>query len=180
MQVYNAVTTSPSFWQNSVTIVTYDEHGGFFDHVSPPPVVTPAPPGDTYDPFPSLGVRVPAGVISPFVKPGFTDHTLLDHTSILKLIGEKFGQNGSYSPLVDGRAVNSVSAVLNSDNPISDSPAAPPVDQYLAKRPPPPAGATVPPQDTNLQKAFSNAIVNMKQQGAGPDHKKFGPLLSQI
>jgi phospholipase C len=180
MQVYNAVTTSPSFWNNSVTIVTYDEHGGFFDHVSPPPIVTAPPPGETYAPFPSLGVRIPAYVISPFVKAGFTDHTLLDHTSVLKLIGEKFGANGSYSPLVDARAVNSVSAVLNSDNPISNIPAAPPVDQYLAQRPPPPAGVTVPPQDTNLPKAFSNAVLNMKQQGAGPNHKKFGALLSQI
>jgi hypothetical protein len=69
--------------------------------------------------------------------------------------------------------------VLNFDTPITDPPAVPAVNAYLAARPAAPA-VTVPIPATPLQQAFSDAIENMKQQGAGPDHPKFGPLLQQI
>ena len=95
-------------------IVTYDEHGGFFDHVSPPSMVTKAPNGE-YEDFQSLGVRVPALIISPFVEKGTTFHGQLDHTSILKFIGQVFG-GGSYTPDVDQRGVGSVWDVLNVPN----------------------------------------------------------------
>lgn len=62
-------------WKDTVIIVTYDEFGGFWDHV-PPPVV------DAYGP----GTRIPAVIISPLAKKGFVDHTRYDTTSILKLI----------------------------------------------------------------------------------------------
>ena len=82
-------------------IVDYDEHGGFFDHVIPPSIPTTPPSGARYvSPFTTLGVRVPGYLISPFVKSGFASQNLLDHTSVLKLLGEKFG-NGHYSPEVD-------------------------------------------------------------------------------
>jgi|SRR5665213_552338 len=179
MQVYNALANSP-FWQNSVLIVDYDEHGGFFDHVSPPLIPTQPPPNATYNAsFISLGVRTPAYVISPFVQRGSVNHTLLDHTSVLKFIGEKFG-NGSYSPLVDARPVESISAVLNFDNPIADPPPAPALNDYLANRPPVPTGATVPTPNTNLQMGFQKAVTNLKQNGADLNHPKFGELIAAM
>lgn len=57
MEVYAAITANPTRWSKTVMVVTYDEHGGFFDHVSPPNILTPAPAGE-YLPFASLGVRV--------------------------------------------------------------------------------------------------------------------------
>src|SRR6266568_776317 len=57
MQIYNAVTSSLSFWNRSLTFVGYDEHGGFFDHVSPPLITTNPPPNATYDSFLSFGPR---------------------------------------------------------------------------------------------------------------------------
>jgi phospholipase C len=182
MQVYNAVTNSPSFWKGAVMIVDYDEHGGFFDHVTPPMIPTQPPPNATYTaPFASLGVRTPAYVISPFVLKGSVSHALLDHTSVLKFLGEKFG-NGSYSALVDARPVKSVSEVLNFDNPITDPPSAPALNTngYLVDRPPRPSGATVPDPNTDLQKGFQAAIENLKQNGADQNHVKFGPLLAAL
>jgi phospholipase C len=162
-------------------IVDYDEHGGFFDHVSPPMISTNPPPAATYTtPFVSLGVRTPGYVISPFVQAGSVNHTLLDHISVLKLIGEKFGTNGSYSPVVDARTVQSVSTVLNFDNPIASPPSAPALDSYLAGRPPVPVGATVPAPDTNLQKGFQTAVTSLKQNGADVNHPKFGKLLAAM
>jgi phospholipase C len=179
MQVYNAVTNNPVFRQGVVMIVDYDEHGGFFDHVSPPMIPTNPLGGATYtEPFVSLGVRTPGYVISQFVQTGSVNHTPLDHTSVLKLIGEKFDSNGSYSPLVDARPVGSVSAVLNFDNPITGFPSAPALNDYLATRPPAPTGATVPIPNTNLQAGFQKAVVNLRQNGADQNHPKFGKLLA--
>jgi phospholipase C len=179
MQVYNAVTASPSFWRSALMIVSYDEHGGFFDHVSPPLTTTEPPQTGLYQPFASLGVRVPAYIISPFVSPGATTHLVFDHTSVLKLLGEKFDRNRSYSPAVDARPVKSVSEALSFDNPNVDPPAAPALNDYLAARQPS-APVTAPPSATALQQAFRDSVDEMQRQGAGPDHKKFGPLLQQL
>jgi phospholipase C len=67
-------------WGKTLVIVTYDEYGGFWDHVAPPG-------GDRWGP----GTRIPALAISPFAKKGFVDHTQYDTTSVLKLIETRFG-----------------------------------------------------------------------------------------
>ena len=95
------------------------------------------------------------------------------------MLGEKFDPAGSYSSVVDARPVESVSAVLSFDQMVVDPPSVPAMDAYLAKRPAA-APLTVPEPNTMLQKAFSEAVANMRQQGAGPDHKKFGPLLQKM
>jgi phospholipase C len=156
-QVYEALTSSPLRWKSMVTIVTYDEHGGFFDHVPPAPVSSPVPPGADYNaPFDSTGVRVPAFVLSPFVDAGSTSNALLDHTSILQLFAELFGKNGEgYSSAVDARkhaGVASASEVLG-DAPRSDTPL-PPAQAIMGTAM---LQTTVLPQ-TDQQKAFVTAI----------------------
>jgi len=100
--VYHAVRQSPC-WQNTLLIITYDEHGGCYDHIAPPAAVPPdglGPPGYNFN---SYGVRVPAVVISPWIAPGavlqpMTDQKQphggtaypFDHTSIMKTISELF------------------------------------------------------------------------------------------
>src|SRR5260370_21614915 len=66
-------------WAHMVVIITYDENGGFWDHVAPPK-------GDRWGP----GIRIPALIVSPFAKQGLVDHTLYDTTSILSLITKRF------------------------------------------------------------------------------------------
>jgi len=70
----NAIMQSP-FWSSTAIFVTWDDYGGWYDHVAPPQV-------DSY----GLGFRVPCLVISPYAKPGFIDHTQSEFTSILKFI----------------------------------------------------------------------------------------------
>jgi hypothetical protein len=177
MEVYKTVTANSAFWKSALLIVDYDEHGGFFDHVSPPLIPTNPPGGAEWSaPFKSLGVRTPAFIISPFVSPGAVSHNLLDHTSVLKLLGEKFG-TGSYSPDVDSRPVSSISHVLDFTNPILQAPAAPSLDDYLKLRPPAPVGVTMPPGNTVMQIGFRNVIRSMKQHGADGNHPRFGQLL---
>ena len=67
-------------WPSTVVLITYDENGGFWDHVPPPK-------GDRWGP----GTRVPLLVVSPLAKKGHVDHTLLDTTAILKLIETRYG-----------------------------------------------------------------------------------------
>jgi len=74
----NAIMRSDA-WKDSVIIITWDDYGGFYDHVAPPAI-------DQY----GYGPRVPALVISPFARPGFVCHTNFDFTSPLKLIEERF------------------------------------------------------------------------------------------
>ncbi|HXM54164.1 MAG TPA: alkaline phosphatase family protein, partial [Candidatus Dormibacteraeota bacterium] len=94
--VVNALFKSPD-WPSSALFLTWDEHGGFFDHVAPPPAVAPddvAPmlgPGDTVAGFDRYGVRVPAVVVSPFARPHFVSHDVFDHTSILRFVEARFG-----------------------------------------------------------------------------------------
>lgn len=92
---YEAIRNSP-LWESSMLIVTWDEHGGFFDHISPPSAI---PPGDKAQfqgankygfVFDQYGPRVPALVISPLIPPNTIDHRTYDHTSILSTIERQF------------------------------------------------------------------------------------------
>ena len=73
-RVYLALSSNPARWAKTLLLVTYDEHGGFFDHVAPPAVPTPKPPdplveADYGEPFETLGVRVPAWWSRPWWRP---------------------------------------------------------------------------------------------------------------
>jgi phospholipase C len=98
-QVYEAIRAVPAVWENSALLVAFDEHGGFYDHVTPP---STTPPGD--DPinvasgqapfgFDQLGVRVPAIIISPLIPKGLIDHTIYDHTSALATLERRYSMN---------------------------------------------------------------------------------------
>jgi phospholipase C len=93
--VYEAIRNSP-LWESSMLIITYDEHGGFYDHFPP----GPAPPpddnsGTKYNKygfnFTRYGVRVPAVVVSPLTGAGVVDHTIYDHSSVLATLEWLFG-----------------------------------------------------------------------------------------
>jgi phospholipase C len=83
-QVYSAVTRSPA-WPRTLLIVTFDEWGGFFDHVSPPAAK------DVKPEYAQRGFRVPCVLISPFARRGAVAHGVYDHTSVLKLLEWRFG-----------------------------------------------------------------------------------------
>jgi phospholipase C len=103
-QVYQALTPKDNLavWNRMVMIVTYDEHGGFYDHVSPlSPVTTSCGAGN--QPFTSTGPRVPSFIVSPFVSAGSIYHNNLDHTSILEFLAEWLTPGQPYSPAVAAR-----------------------------------------------------------------------------
>jgi phospholipase C len=110
--VYASLAKS-KHWSNTVFIITYDEHGGLWDHEQPIKLETDAPLSGKYPVFETSGVRVPGLIVSPFVSAASVFHQNLDHTSILKFLGERFGQGGGYLPEVDKREVASVADALD-------------------------------------------------------------------
>jgi phospholipase C len=82
--VYNALASGPN-WENTLLLILYDEHGGFYDHVEPPEA-----PDDDPATFGRYGVRVPAIAVSPWVATRSVCNSRFDHTSIIKTILTRF------------------------------------------------------------------------------------------
>ena len=114
-RTYQAITANQEKWQNTLMILYYDEHGGFYDHEPPKPISYTTTGGEHS--FSSTGPRIPAILISPFVQPGQPCHQVFDHTSVLQLLAEKFGTPGeAWSPAVAARkaaGIQSIQAALS-------------------------------------------------------------------
>jgi phospholipase C len=134
--VVTAMFASPQ-WPKSAMFLTYDEHGGFYDHVAPPSACPPddtAPilaSGDTtVGGFDRLGIRVPITVVSPYTKPRYVSHVTYDHTSVLRFIEAKFAL-----PALTARDANAEAMFdfFDFSKPaflVPPSLPAPPVDQF--------------------------------------------------
>ncbi len=94
-KIYESIRNSP-LWPKSLLIITYDEHGGFYDHYAPGPAQPPDDGGEAsqYNKsgfnFAQYGVRVPAVIVSPLLEKNI-DHTLYDHASVLATLEWLFG-----------------------------------------------------------------------------------------
>ncbi|MEP6939633.1 MAG: acid phosphatase [Rudaea sp.] len=95
-------------WANMVVLITYDENGGWWDHVAPPK-------GDRWGP----GSRIPAIIVSPFAKRGYVDHTQYDSASALRLITRRFNL-----PVLPGLQQRDNALIANGGKPMGDLTAA--------------------------------------------------------
>jgi phospholipase C len=115
-----------SAWKRSVLFWTYDEHGGFYDHVPPPPACIPddlepgLDPNDVQGRFDRFGFRVPFVAVSPYAKRGFISHRPKDHTSMLRFIETRWNL-----PALSVRDANSdpMFDMFDFDHPQTDVPA---------------------------------------------------------
>jgi len=174
-RVYNALLASPN-WSKTLLIVVYDEHGGFYDHVSPRQFT----PADSDPEFAKYGVRVPAFLISPWVGNqvayGSTTHglqpeqVLFDHTSILRTILRRFcTPTGGAVPSMTARvdAANDLGALLTEQQPRTDCTAAPlipnvPVslkDTFLMEA-----------DNSELQDSLNAMVVQARANGVPPEN----------
>jgi phospholipase C len=120
-QVYDAIrlsdTVGGSNCENTLLIITYDEHGGCYDHVPPPGAAPPdpaRPQGQMGFTFDRLGVRVPAVLVSAYIEPGTVVNTTFDHTSVIKTVSEKW----DLGSLTDrDRSAADLSGVFNRSTP---------------------------------------------------------------
>ncbi len=150
-QVYNTLFGS-KVWDETLLVVTYDEHGGCYDHVAPPPTVAPDDSvGEFNFGFDRLGLRVPTILVSPWIPAGTVyrvpqgpdeEITPFDHTSLLKTVEMRFGL-----PSLTQRdaAATDIGGIFTLSSPRADNPLAgvkPPVN---------PKAASLPDKPTHLQ-----------------------------
>ena len=160
---YNVVRSGPG-WKQSLLVITYDEHGGCYDHVVPPAATSPG--GQTPDGFDFgyFGVRVPAVIVSPYVQrgsiirpPGLTP---FDHTSIIATLCRLF--NCATLTSRDAAAPNLLDvldAEPNNDGPpFVTAPAIPPAPVQVAR------ASAKPPN--SLQRSLSTAALQLPTAGA--------------
>ncbi len=111
--VYQTQISNPGRWAKTLLVITYDEHGGFFNHVPPLNVLTTIA-GVTLN---TTGVRVPAFIVPPYAQAGSVFTGPLDHTSLLQLLDDKFLKGDGYSDAVNKRPAN-FNRILNAlENP---------------------------------------------------------------
>lgn len=166
--VYESLRNS-SYWPETMLIITFDEHGGFYDHQSPPATVPPGDEGPYANPnytfrFDRLGVRVPALVISAYTPKGAvigTDtndrSTIFDHASLLATVAKRFGLAALTQR---DAAANTLEIALNQENPRLS-----PAEAILTLPDPAPDSAVSGPAD--LSKIFAanpKAALSTNQQ----------------
>jgi phospholipase C len=130
-QVYETIRNSKIYWPNTMLIITFDEHGGFYDHVSPPAAVSTGDDSKYANPahkfkFDRYGIRVPAIVISAYTQKGTvigedpTDTTtIFDHSSVPATVEKRFG----LPPLTArDKVAKTLEIALNLDEPRDDAP----------------------------------------------------------
>ncbi len=126
-EVYDTLRSSP-YWEKSLLVVVYDEHGGFFDRV-PPPGGVPNPDGKVSpDPafdFTRLGLRVPALLVSPFIEKGRIDDTVYEHSSVPATLKNLFGLPDFLT--ARDRAAHTFEGVASLSTPRQDTPLTLPV-----------------------------------------------------
>ena len=123
--VFGAFVESPH-WERGAFILTYDEWGGFFDHVAPPEFPDDRASIDDQENFAQSGFRVPSLIASPYSRPGYVDHTTMEHTSVLRFLEWRFlgapatgpgrDNDGWYLTARDRNAYN-LGATLGLDEP---------------------------------------------------------------
>jgi phospholipase C len=131
-QVYNALRSSPA-WKKTLFVITFDEHGGCFDHAPPPQAPPPYPePGLDGFLFDRYGVRVPAVIVSPYIPAGTVLRSdsggiqqgpiyPFDHTSIIRTLLDRFDPNGGSLTGRD-KCAPSLDVALKLDAPSNDGP----------------------------------------------------------
>jgi phospholipase C len=146
--VLSTLVANPEVWARTVLFVTYDENGGFFDHV-PPPTPPPGTPGEylTTRPLPEaaagiagpigLGFRVPALVVSPFSRGGLVSSDTFDHTSLLRFLETRFGVEVPNLSAWRRAAVGDLTSALNlavkRDTSVPSLPQPSPIDPTMLR-----------------------------------------------
>jgi phospholipase C len=146
--VIGGLMANPAVWAKTLFLLTFDENGGFFDHV-PPMTAPPGTPGEfvTASPVPDptvigtpvisgpigLGFRVPTLLISPFSRGGFVATDVFDHTSILRFLETRFGAEVPNLSAWRRSAVGDLTSALNFKAPDTSIPSLPPTIPAIAQ-----------------------------------------------
>ena len=170
--VYKILRAS-GHWDTCLLIVLFDEHGGYYDHVSPPRGVPNPDNQMSADPpfdFTRLGLRVPAVIASPWIEKGSVDSTVYEHASLPATISKLFGLNAFLT--ARDRAANTFEGVLARSTPRGDAPAELPTVGHPAEgvlaRDPESASSEPPAALSEFQETLVQ-LADLVVQGQEPD-----------
>jgi len=165
-KIFEALRKSPT-WDSTLLIITFDEHGGTYDHLPTPPpfakspdgiVTPPTEPGGSGFNFERFGVRVPTVLVSPLIEEGTVCNTHFDHTSIIKTVSRRW-LNSEYLTERDKYA-NDVGEVLTLERPRAHGP-------QITPNPPPPFKSCGAHPLSPLHQALVAAANNFLKQQTG-------------
>jgi len=180
--VLNALMADPKVWAKTVLLLNYDENDGKFDHVTPPtaPLGTPGEyislAGDLFNPGSSMGIpgpvglgfRVPLILASPFTRGGLVCSDVLDHTSVLRFLEQRFGVEVPYLSEWRRKTVGDLTSAFNF---------AAPLDPSIPKLPDAAALAALARSQQHLPAPTMPAVQTMPVQEAGPPRPRpSGPV----
>ncbi len=122
--VYNAIRKNKATWESTLLVIVYDEHGGLYDHVVPPATVNPDGKNSNlpFFDFKRLGVRVPAVLVSPYIKRGTIISNVFDHTSVIATARKLFTKGYPANALTErDRLANTFEVCLTLTTPRTDT-----------------------------------------------------------
>jgi phospholipase C len=181
--IYNALVSNNALWNKTCIIVTYDENGGFYDHVPPPSAVNPdgknsPQPDDSGRPahrpppvfkFDRLGPRVPTLIASPWIGQAVCSDQL-QHTSVLRTVRERFGISRSLSKREE--AAKSFASLFNQTKARTNFPASlPKVPMPTVAEPDHHSNPANLPLD-DLQKDMRDGVISVTQRSHPEDEDK--------
>jgi len=139
------------YWSSTAIVITWDDYGGFYDHVPPPQVD-----------FFGEGFRVPTIVISPWAKHGYVDHTLFEFGSFLKMVEDNWGlpRLSSLGNVNDRDALNSIGDMANAfDFSQTPLPTLIEPDNFIGPQPYVPTAFTITAASTTASTAVTPSVV---------------------
>lgn len=171
--VYNSIVNSPQ-WTETLFVITYDEHGGSYDHFPPPAQAVPpdgkGAPGQFGFTFNRFGVRVPTVLISPYIEAGTicrpAGRTPFDHTSIIATVRNRFGLDGHLTER--DKAAPDISCVLTLDTPRTDKPEVHPLEM-MQEESVSGESESGEAQTNNLHHAIATALTKLTGQPKPPE-----------
>ncbi len=178
--VYNTLRAS-SAWTKTMLIITFDEHGGCYDHVAPPEATPPSETRTAPFNFDRYGVRVPTVIVSPYVKPGSIIRsptgTPYDHTSIIATLRKRFPELG---PPLTARVAGApdVGNALTLAVPINLGPVH--IDPLLYAASPSEVARAQEQPLNNMQKSLVKLAANLPSNAVGADPAAIGAHVAQI
>ena len=142
--IYNSLKACPEVFNKTLFLITYDEHGGFFDRKPPPAAIRPDKKSNSdYGHnflFDRLGVRVPTVAISPLIEKGSIDNTIYDHTAVIRSLCTRFLPSGRYLKERDKQSAN-FWGVINRATPRTELPSVRPenyedvdIEKYITSK----------------------------------------------
>lgn len=186
LEIFNALLNSPN-WQRTMLVIVYDEHGGFFDHVRPPYLDQLQKPIEAESPaFRTLGARVPAIVISPWIGRGLVSHTSFEHSSIIKTIMLRFlGTGAGISERV--LKANHLGGLLSEKSPRFSTVYSAGVGSDAVARSARrggeavgQTGKTLPAKSNSKALAFATGAISPRPRGENDDHEQLTRLNSAV